>query len=226
MGLFMKKILYLCSEYPGLSHTFIDKEIDALKKNKFKVLTASINFPKNYEKFNEDYINRTKKTYYIKNENKIKILSLILKYKIKSPLTFIKTLKFAYNISFKNGVKNFKKFIGYFVEAILLHNYMKKNSVKHVHIHFANPASTVAMIAKRFGDIEYSISAHGPDIFYNAKENLLKEKIEDAKFIRTISHFCNSQLMRESNPKYWNKFNIVRCGIDLNQFKDIQEKDN
>lgn len=222
----MKKILYLCSEYPALSHTFIDKEIDELEKNNFEVLTASINYPKNFDKFSVDYQNRTAKTYYIKNEKKIEILALVLKYKLSNPLRFLKVLNFAYEISVKNGVKDFKKFVGYFIEAILLHNHMKRNNIKHVHIHFANPASTVAMIAKEFGEIEYSISVHGPDEFYNTKENLVMEKVEGAKFIRTISHFCTSQLMRESDPKYWNKFNIVRCGIDLNQFRPIEKIEN
>lgn len=222
----MKRILYLCSEYPALSHTFIDKEIDELEKNKFEVSTASINYPKNYDKFSYDYQNRTTKTYYIKKEKKSEILFLILKYKLSNLPKFLKVLNFAYKISVKSGVKNFKKFIGYFIEAILLHNYMKKMKIGHVHIHFANPASTVAMIAKEFGGIEYSISVHGPDEFYNIKENLIREKVEGAKFIRTISYFCNSQLMRESNPKYWNKFNIVRCGIDLNQFKSIEKIEN
>ncbi len=221
----MKKLLYLCSEYPALSHTFIDKEIDELEKNNFEVLTASINYPKNYDKFSSDYQNRTRKTYYIKNEKKIEILVLLLKYKLLNPLKFLRVLNFAYRISVKNGVKNLKKFVGYFIESILLHDHMRKNNIKHVHIHFANPASTVAMIAKEFGGIEYSISVHGPDEFYNTKENLVKEKVKGAKFIRTISHFCTSQLMRESDPKYWNKFNIVRCGIDLNQFLPIKKQE-
>ncbi len=221
----MKKILYLCSEYPALSHTFIDKEIDALENRKFEIHTASINYPKNTDKFSGDYQNRLEKTYYIKTENKLKIIKILLKYLSTKPTLFMKTFFTTYNLCFKKGAKNLKKFIGYFVEAVLLHNYMAKNNIEHVHIHFANPASTVAMIAKEFGGIEYSISVHGPDEFYNTKENLVKEKVKGAKFIRTISHFCTSQLMRESDPKYWNKFNIVRCGIDLNQFLPIKKQE-
>lgn len=221
----MKKILYLCSEYPALSHTFIDKEIDALENKKFKIYTASINYPKNTDKFSKDYKERLEKTYYIKREKKINIVKILLVYMLSKPLVFMKAFLRAYNLSYKKGVKNFKKFIGYFVESTLLHNYMVKNKIEHVHIHFANPASTVALIAKTFGNIEYSISVHGPDEFYNTNENLISEKVEEAKFIRTISHFCTSQLMRESRPENWSKFNIVRCGIDLKQFREKEKKE-
>ncbi|TDT72446.1 glycosyltransferase involved in cell wall biosynthesis [Hypnocyclicus thermotrophus] len=218
----MKKILYLCSEYPALSHTFIDVEVDELSKN-FEIYTSSINYPKNIEKFSDDYVKRLNKTYYIKKENKKNILLIVLKYFIINPLKFINILNYTYNLSVKNGVKNIIKAVGYFIEAILLHNYMKKNNIKHVHIHFANPAATVALIAKEFEGIEYSISVHGPDVFYNVKENLIVEKIKNAKFIRAISYFCQSQLMRESTPDYWDKINIIRCGIDLSKFNNINE---
>ena len=38
----MKRIAYLCSEYPAISHTFIFREICSLRENGIKVVTTSV----------------------------------------------------------------------------------------------------------------------------------------------------------------------------------------
>lgn len=218
------KVSYFCSEYPAISHTFISKEVDELEKNGYEISTVSVNYPKNYEKMSNSDKERVETTYYLKRENKIKILGIIFKYFFKNPLLYIIVWFYTLKISLFGGVKNFKKAIGYFIEAILLDNEMKKKDVRHVHVHFANSAATVALIASKFKKIDFSISVHGPDIFYNINENLIREKVHESKFIRVISYFCQSQLMRESNPMNWDKFNIARCGVNLEQFKAIKTK--
>jgi glycosyltransferase involved in cell wall biosynthesis len=109
-------------------------------------------------------------------------------------------------------LKNWKALF-YFAEAAPLVTWMNKVGADHLHVHFANPAATVALIASKYGLFDYSISVHGPDIFDNIRANLLPEKIEKASFIRCISDYSRSQLMRWSAPKHWDAFHIVRCGI-------------
>ena len=45
-----KKVVYLASEYPGISHTFIFREVHSLRQQGFHVMTASIRRPGNLEK--------------------------------------------------------------------------------------------------------------------------------------------------------------------------------
>ena len=98
------------------------------------------------------------------------------------------------------------------------HDWAGKNRIKHLHVHFANPAATVALIATKFGELEYSLSVHGPDEFYDVRQNSLREKIEAAVFVRCIGYYCRSQLMRLSPMDQWGKFHIVRCGIFKDEF--------
>ncbi len=222
----MKKIGYLCSEYPAISHTFISREIEIIEKEGFEVITASINKTKNLEKMGKSDIERAGRTYFIKNESKVNILKTVLKYKLFSPINYIKLISETYKVSYKNGVKSLKKSIGYFVEAILLDNWAKKEGINHIHVHFANPAATVAMLAEKLGNIEFSLSVHGPDEFYNVDTNNLEEKINRAKFVRCISYFCQSQLMRLSQPENWSKFHIIRCGLRADEFKAVEKKES
>ena len=43
-------------------------------------------------------------------------------------------------------------------------------------------------------------------------------KAAAARFVLCISDFTRSQLCRVSDPAYWGKFHVVRCGIDLDAF--------
>lgn len=105
------------------------------------------------------------------------------------------------------------------MEAVLLVDMARKQNVRHVHVHFANPAATVALIASRSGAFQYSISIHGPDVFYNIETTLLTEKIAAASFVRCISHYCKSQLCRLIPFADWSKLGIVRCGINPEVFR-------
>lgn len=44
---------------------------------------------------------------------------------------------------------------------------MRREQLDHVHVHFATPAATVAMIASRMPSVTFSLTVHGPDEFYN-----------------------------------------------------------
>ena len=96
----------------------------------------------------------------------------------------------------------------------------------HVHVHFANPAATVAMIAAAHGSVHYSLSVHGPDVFYNVNPMLLAEKVKRARAVRCISYYCRSQLMRLVSHDLWTKFHIVRCGIDPDRFAPRPDPEN
>jgi glycosyltransferase involved in cell wall biosynthesis len=70
------------------------------------------------------------------------------------------------------------------------------------------------MITALIWGFPYSITIHGPDEFFDQKESALAQKIHCAKFIICISDFSRSQIMRLTPPTHWNKFHIVRLGID------------
>ena len=212
-----KRIGYLCSEFPALSHTFISREISILEREGFKIVTASINTTRSLYKMDEQDKNYAKNTYYIKATPKLRIMALLLRYGLGT-FRFIPALAYALRLNAFSGARNARKTIAYLIEAVLLHSWARKNGIRHIHVHFANPAATVALIATRFGNIEFSLSVHGPDEFYDVQQNVLREKIEEAVFVRCIGYYCQSQLMRLTPMSQWGKFHIVRCGLYHDEF--------
>jgi glycosyltransferase involved in cell wall biosynthesis len=208
----LKNIAYLCSEFPALSHTFISREVAILEKSGFDIRYASINPTRNLEKMDADDQARAAATYVLKATPKGRMLRAFLACLLRLP-RFLSTLGFALKLAGFGGPRQPAKALAYFLQAILLHRWARGQGLKHVHVHFANPAATVALIACRFGGLEFSLSVHGPDEFYEVERNNLREKIQAAVFVRCISHFCRSQLMRLSPSDQWGKFHIVRCGL-------------
>jgi glycosyltransferase involved in cell wall biosynthesis len=104
--------------------------------------------------------------------------------------------------------------IFYFGEAVVLGHWTTLENLKHVHVHFANPASTVALIAGRIFPLSFSMTVHGPDEFYDSARMLLKEKIAAASLICCIGYFARSQLMKVSPPADWSKLEVAPLGVD------------
>ncbi len=107
----------------------------------------------------------------------------------------------------------------YTVEAFLLGRWMKKRSLRHLHVHFGGSVATVAMVAAEIWKFDYSLTIHGPEEFYEVDYCYLPRKIERAKFIFCISDFCRSQLMKYCDPAHWDKMHVVRLGVDVEEFK-------
>jgi len=202
---------YLASEYPAISHTFILREIQALRARGIEVHTASIHLPEH--ELNEEEESECKQTLYLLNTPWLRLAVMTLKSVFTSPGAAFRMLQASLNLRRQARIP-LLRLAAYFVEAVALLEWAVRAGVRHVHVHFANPAATVAMLAAASGKIEFSVSVHGPDVFYDVAGSLLEEKVRRARFVRCISYFCRSQLMRLVPHTEWHKLHIVRCGVD------------
>jgi colanic acid/amylovoran biosynthesis glycosyltransferase len=220
------KIAYLVSRYPAVSHTFIQREIQHLRLYGFSISVASINEPDIYpHQFLSIDEEEQKTTFYIKKQRKGKIFKDVLLTIFTRPFSFIKGL----NLVFHLGGFNLKLLIYHFfylIEAIVLGQWMLKLEIKHLHVHFANPAANVAMLLSKIYSMTYSMTVHGPDEFYDVTLNCLNEKIKRAQFIFCISNYTKSQLMRLSPSKTWGKLELVRLGIDPTIYLPTPKKES
>lgn len=219
------RVAYLTSEYPALSHTFILREITSLRRQGLSIATSSIRKPEHLEKMTDTERQEAQETYYIKETPKLDILGMHLGLFLRNPMAYGRMFKEAFKV-WKRNLGHPIKAIGYLAEAGILLHWMRESKCSHLHVHFANPASTVALIASRYGSISFSLSIHGPDVFYNVDAHLLKEKLQAALFTRSISHYCQGQLMRLVPHSFWERIHIVRCGIEPETFSRAQAPQN
>ena len=220
-----QKVAYLASEYPGISHTFILREIQALREQGLTVETASIRQPTSLEKMPAAEREEAAQSIYIKSTPLLQVVAMHWLLLRTGPVAYLKMLHATWRV-YRDGVRNLVKAVGYLAEAGILLDWMHRQKLRHLHVHFANPAATVAMLAASYETIEYSLSIHGPDVFYNVDKNLLPQKIAGARFVRCISHYCRSQVLRLVPSSLWDRCQVVRCGIDPVAFSPRPDPDN
>jgi glycosyltransferase involved in cell wall biosynthesis len=84
----------------------------------------------------------------------------------------------------------------------------------------ANNGAATAMMACKFDRrLSYSLSIHGSAEFFHVDTWKLREKAENAVFVRCISHFCRSQVMAWTESKTWHHCHVVRCGVNPFDFQ-------
>ncbi|ABB24236.1 glycosyltransferase family 4 protein [Pelodictyon luteolum] len=218
-------IAYLCSEYPAVSHTFIFREIESLRQAGILVHTATIRRTSNLGLMTASEQDEAKRTFAVITEPLPAIFKAHAKSLIRNPAGYLRMAAAALKPAFTGPCKPIKA-VAYFIEAGILLEWLHGLSITHVHEHFGNPTAIVAMLMKTYGGISYSISVHGPDIFYQIDSAMLDEKVRHASFVRCISHYCRSQIMRISPSSMWEKHHIVRCGVDPDTWLPRPEPDN
>ena len=208
---------YLSSVYPALSQTFIFREIQALRDLGLEVKTASSRIPEDLDRMTAEERDEFGRTYYVNSTPYVRLFSVHLRLLISRPGAYLRALGYASALRRKGPVP-LGKIVAYFAQAGLLMDWMRREGVCHLHVHFGNPPATAALIAAEAGSAPFSLSLHGPDIFNDEGPSLLAEKIDKALFVRCISYFCQSQAMRLAAFTQWPKLHIVRCGVDIRAF--------
>ncbi|HEX4211166.1 MAG TPA: glycosyltransferase family 4 protein [Candidatus Binataceae bacterium] len=218
------RLAYLVSEYPAVSHTFILREVKRLRVMNFDVSVASINSPGRSpaELANEER-QEAATTFYIKKAGAAGAFRAHLRAVTTKPAGYLRGFLFACAL----GEANLRQLIYallYFTEAVILGNWMADRGLSHVHVHFANPAATVGLLASRIFAVGFSFTVHGPEEFYDVRGQRLSQKIDSAAFVICIGYFARSQLMKISPARHWCKFDIAPLGVDLEVFRNTASR--
>ncbi|WP_339110025.1 glycosyltransferase [Thioclava sp. GXIMD4216] len=207
-------IAYLTGEYPKVSHTFIQREIAALRDEGWQVHTCSVRRTAARDVVGEDQIREQAATFAIFDAIKspAKVLGAQVWALKRDAKAWLRTARLAWKTR-PPGVKAALWQGFYFLEAAILAQHLQAKGVRHLHNHFANSSCSVAMLASELSGIPFSVTMHGPAIFYEPRWWRIDAKIARARFVSCISHFCRSQAMYFSKPEHWSKLKIVHCGI-------------
>lgn len=203
------------------SHTFIQREIAALRAHGSDILITSIRKPDPKELIGPEEEAAYEETYYVLDaaKNLATLFGAHLRLFRQSPRRWCEALALALRTN-RPGLKGVIWQIFYFLEAGVLARHLQKNGASHIHNHFADSSATVAMLAAHFTNLPFSFTVHGPTEFFAPESWHLKEKVARAQRVMCISHFARSQVMLFSDPADWHKLRIVHCGVDPARYAD------
>lgn len=210
------RIGYLVSQYPAVNHTFILREIRALRGLGWDIAVVSIRgTDRSAASLSRDEIEELRLTDTILGSGAGAILWAHLCAAVGHPRAYVRGLLYALSLAGWNA-RAALSHLAWFAEAVAAGAYFERKGVRHIHTHFS---STVALILARVFPIEFSVTIHGPDEFNDVAGFHLAEKVARAKFIAAISRYACSQTMRASAPRYWNKVHPLPLGVDPAEFE-------
>ncbi len=97
-------------------------------------------------------------------------------------------------------------------KSVYLAKQLRDEGVRHVHAHFATHPATMALIISELSGATFSFTVHAHDIFVNRR--LLRWKLREARFIRSISGFNRRFLEKLYPNETRHKINVIHVGID------------
>lgn len=216
------RIGYVVSRYPAVSHTFILREVLGLRRLGWEIVTVSIRAPKKSDLLTDVDRSEASNTQIIVRGGPgvaFGALGAMIATFFSSPGRFFAAAKTARRLR-RPGLRGTAWAFFYFLEALLLHRLCRRDGLHHLHAHFANVASDVAMIASVLNRGTFSFTMHGPTEFFDIPGHRLPEKARAATAIFCISDFARSQMMSLVPPSEWSKLHVVHCGVDPLQFAD------
>lgn len=213
---------YLISEYPARSHTFIRREIEAIRNHDIDIDIFAVHRPDPSSLLSalerKDY-DETWSVF------PVEVKSLVWahwKSMFCNPRKYFYT--FWRSLTHRNpGAKNLLWSFFYFFEAIYLCQELKQRNVTHLHVHFANVGASVGRLCHFYLGLSWSMTLHGASDFEFPAGPLLSDKLQSASFANCASYYGLSQCYRVLDPNDWEKIFVSRCGIPYRDLPDSIE---
>ena len=216
-------IAYLCSAYPLVSQTFVMREVLALRRLGVDVQTFTVRRSGPEDLLSDLDRDEAARTQHLLPTSGPRLLSALvaLLRAPRGPAALAAAGREAWAMR-RPGIRSAVWQLFYLVEAVLLWSRCSRLGIRHVHAHFANVASDVALLTAALGSAadpehpwSWSWTMHGPTDFWMVHERKLAEKVQKASFVACISDFARSQLMAHTTPAEWQRLHVVHCGVDL-----------
>ena len=206
------RIGYLTSSFARPGDTYIRNEVNQLRKLGVDVATFSIRRPAVGTDVEDDVRRHQDATEYLLEAGIGSIASRAAWQAASHPLPFLRTACLAWRTS-APGLRGVLLQAAYLVEALYLSSLLRQRKIELLHNHIGENSATVAMLAAEFSGIPFSLTIHGPYIFYAPQRWALATKLTRAAFTACISHFCRSQCFVFAPESAWPRMHVVRCSV-------------
>lgn len=214
------RVAYLTGRYPEISHTFVMREIHALRRLGVDVRTFSIWRTDPARLLAASDREEAARTYSLLPARWGDIVAAHAHALAARRAGAWRTLMRALRLS-RPGVRGRLMGALWFVEAVVLWHRCVREGVRHVHVHLNGTAPAVAFLAAQLGnggrarrDWTWSLTVHGPAEFYDVPGERLADKVRDADLVVAISDFARSQVMAQVEEDCWEKIAVIHCGLE------------
>ena len=210
------KLGYLISQYPALSHTYVLRQVLALRRHGFDVRVVSVRrCDRPLTALTAEEADEAQRTFSVMGAGALHALIANARVLARNPIGYLRGLLYAWKLS-RGTPRLLVMYSGYFLEAVVAGDYFERQGLTHIHTHFS---STVLLILARIFRVRYSLTAHGSGEFVDVVGFHLAEKVAGAMFVATVGRWGLSQVMNASDPADWHKIVVLPLGVDVDAFR-------
>jgi len=211
----MLTVAYFSKEFPGLTTTFIYREVRALRRLGVTVRPISAWRP-SVGSLSAEARAFVSETYYLLPVRWGELALTHLRYLLSRPGRYLSTLALL-TLFNRETVRNRLRALLHFGYGMLAVAEVERCQAHHLHADFAAGSATLALIAARLTGKPFSFAAHANDLF--AHPSLLREKLAAARFAVPISDYNRRHLLAlNGDDSALNKLHVIHCGLELEQF--------
>ncbi len=208
---------YFTMEYPRATDTFIRREVEGVRATGVEVSTFAVRRPGDDEIVSDEQRRVRDETTYVFPPSPAKLLGAQVRLLTSDPKRWFRAARLARSTA-RAGVKGHLYQLFYFLEAGVVADDLIERDIDHLHAHFGDVATSVAMLAGALAGRPYSFTLHGPGVFFDANVWELGTKVEQSAFVSCISWFARSQAQLLSSEEAASKLHIVHCGVDPSHY--------
>lgn len=210
----MLTVVYFSRQFPGLTTTFVYREVKALRRLGVTVRPISTWRPP-LESLSAEARAFVPDTLYLLPPRWSELTWTHLRFMFSRPRRYWSTLA---RLTLLNRETTHNRFraLFYFIYGLLAAAEVERCRADHLHADFADAPATLALIASRLTGKPFSFTAHARDLFVHP--SLLREKLAAAQFAVPISDFNRRHLLALNGGQAADKLLVIHCGLDLDEF--------
>jgi colanic acid/amylovoran biosynthesis glycosyltransferase len=205
------RLAYLVSQYPTIGHTFLLREIRALRERGFDLQVVSVRAAdRPPDLLTPEEREECARTRVVKTTSLLEIAGIQLRVFVTRPAAYMSGLVTAVRMAGWD-LRKLAAHLAYFAEAVVAGHWVWQAGYRNLHSHFT---STVALLATRVFPLRLSLTLHGPDEFTDPLGFRLPEKVAASSLVCAISQFGKSQILRYSLSENSAKIQVLPLGVD------------
>lgn len=205
----LQRVVYVVSQFPCLSETFIVREIDGLVAQGVDVRILSLK-PEAGDRLPDGSEGLLLRAWHPQSTRVA--LAGVMRAIARNPGAVLRGIAEIATDSWARP-KVLIKSLAALYRGLEQAKRLEHFAPQFIHAHWATYPTTVAWVLGRLFDTPFGFTCHAHDIF--VERQLLPRKIRDAALAVTISRFNVEWLRDHATPEAKDKFHVVHCGVDL-----------
>jgi colanic acid/amylovoran biosynthesis glycosyltransferase len=208
----MPFLAYFFSAFPVLTETLALHQVRAAQELGLPCVLVANRRPVPGQ-VHSQYKNEFSKTFYLTPVRLGAYLRANVNALARSPRRYFEALSRAWRWRDRYPWQRWRN-LAHLLGAAVLADFLKKQAVCHVHVHFAYGAAEVALFLEALSGIPYSLSIHGSDVLL--ENRILEKKLRHARFVVSNCRYFVGDLTKRFPSLATQRFYVVRGGVDMN----------